>query len=208
MGRTAGYEFYQNTLLQSHTSGAAVGVTGTKQYTVNGNQSGSYTSPNTMSLLVQAGTATIKKGDVFTIAGVFDVHPESKVSTGVLKQFTVLADATGAGNLSISPAIISSGRYQNASAQAGTGAALTFVGAASTAYNQSLLFQKGFACFGTADLVLPPNVQASRAVFDGISMRMIMNAYDVKTDKLYTRLDVLYGYKVLRPSLACKIWHT
>lgn len=210
MGRTAGFDFYENTLLQNHTSGAAVAVTGTKQYLTNATaaQVGSYTAPNTMSLVVDTGTATVKKGDVFTIAGVYDVHPESKVSTGILKQFTVLANFTGAGTISISPAIIASGRYQNASTGAANNSALTFVGAASTAYHQSLLFQKGFACFGTADLVLPPNVQASRAVYDGISLRMIMNAYDVKTDNLYTRLDVLYGYKVLRPTLACKIWST
>lgn len=207
MGRTAGFDFYQNTLLPSHTSGAEGGLA---NYLTNATaaQVGSYTNPNSMNLIVDTGTKTVKKGDVFTIANVYDVHPESKVSTGVLKQFTVLANFTGAGTISISPAIIASGRYQNCSAGAANNSALTFIGAASTAYKRSVLFQKGFAAFGTADLVLPPNTQASRAVFDGISMRMIMNAYDVKTDKLYTRIDVLYGYQVLRSDLACNIWHT
>jgi hypothetical protein len=85
---------------------------------------------------------------------------------------------------------------------------MTFIGAASTAYKRSLLFQKGFACFGTADLVLPPNQKATRKVYDGISMRLIQDYYDGVKDRLYTRLDVLYGYKVLRPDLAVNIWHT
>lgn len=207
MGHTAGYDFYENTFLPSHTSGAEGGGTA---YLCNATvaQSGSYTSPNTMSLVVDTGTKTVKKGDVFTIAGVNEVHPETKTSLGYLKQFTVLADFTGAGTISISPALIASGPYQNASTAAANNATLTFVGAASTAYKQSLLFQRGFAVFGTADLVLPPNTQSSRAVYDGISIRLIKDYYDGVKDRLYTRLDVLYGYTVLRPQLAVKVQHT
>ena len=150
----------------------------------------------------------IKKGDIFTIGGVYDVHPETKQSTGVLKQFSALADFTGAGTITCSPALIATGRYQNASTGAADNKALAFIVAASTAYKRSLLFQKGFACFGTADLVLPPNTQASRAVHDGISMRLIHDYYDGVKDRLYTRLDVLYGFKLLRPSQAVSVWHT
>jgi len=207
MGRSAGFEFYENTILPSHTSGAEGGGTA---YLCNAAtaQVGSYTSPNSMSLIIDTGTKTIKEGDVFTIANVNAVHPETKQSLGYGRQFTVLADATGAGTITISPAIIATGPYQNCDAGAANNAALTFVGAASTAYKQSLLFQKGFACFGTADLVKPPNTECSRMVKDGISMRVVHNAYDVVKDRLYTRLDVLYGYKVLRPGLACKVQHT
>ena len=124
--------------------------------------------------------------------------------TGVLKQFTVTAAATGAGDLSISPAIISSGPHQNVSAVPDDGDDVTFVGAASTAYKQSLLFQKGFACMGSADLVLPKGVHmASRQNYDGMSMRIVQD-YDVVKDRVFTRLDMLYGFKVLRPDLACE----
>jgi len=207
MGRTGGFDFFENTLLPSHTSGAEGGGSAylTNKATA---QVGSYTSPNSMNLIVDTGTKTVKEGDVFTIEDVYDVHPETKASTGELKQFTVLADFTGAGTITCSPALVATGRYQNASAAAANDKKLTFVGAASTAYKQSLLFQKGFAVFGTADLVLPPNTQASRKVYDGISLRLVHNAYDVVKDRLYTRLDVLYGYKVLRPQLASKVQHT
>lgn len=207
MGRTAGYEFYLNTLLPSHTSGAEGGGSAylTNDATA---QKGVYSTPNSMSLVVDTGTKTVKEGDVFTIVGVFDVHPESKVTRAELKQFTVLADFTGAGTITCSPAIISSGPYKNCSASAANNQKLVFVGAASTAYKQSLLFQKGFACFGTADLVLPPGEKASRLNKDGISLRIIQDYYDGVKDRLYTRLDILYGYKVLRPSLAVKVLHT
>lgn len=207
MGRTAGFDFYENTLLPRQTSGAEGGGSA---YRVNGNQSHAYTKYITATLAVNTGTKTIKAGDTFTIASVYRVHPETKASTGELQRFTVTADyAGGAGNLAISPGIIITGPYQNCSAQAGTGAVITFSGAASTAYNQSLLFQKGFACFATADLVLPSKgvMAASRQVYDGISMRMVQD-YDVVKDRIYTRLDVLYGYKLLRPQLAVKVKHT
>jgi len=200
MGRTASFDFYENTLLPSHTTGAEGGLS---NYLTN-----KATAQTGASLIVDTGTKTIKAGDVFTIADVYDVHPETKTSTGELKQFVVLADATGAGTLTISPAIIASGPYQNVSNAAANNKALTFIGAASTAYKQSLLFDKGFATFATADLVLPENVHmASRRVYDGISMRMVSD-YSIVKDVFYTRIDVLYGWKILRDSLATRVLHT
>lgn len=207
MGRHSGFDFFENSLMPAYTAGAAAG---TSNYLTNSAtaQEGSYTTPNSMDLIVDTGIAVIAAGDVFTIADVYDVHPETKASTGVLKQFTVLTGGTGGTTISVSPALIASGPYKNASAAAADNKALTFVGTASTAYKQSLLFQKGFAAFGTADLVLPPNEQASRANFDGISLRLVKDSYDPVKDRLYTRLDILYGFKVLRPQLGCRIIHT
>lgn len=208
MGRTAGFDFYENTLLPSYTSGTEGAGTA---YLCNqvAAQVGSYTAPNSMSLIVDTGTKTVTAGSVFNISGVYAVHPESKTSTGVLRDFTVLTGFTGAGTITISPAIIASGPYQNCSNGAANNSKLVMKEqAASTAYKQSLLFQKGFACFGTADLVLPPKTEATRMVKDGISLRFIHNWYDGVKDRLYSRFDVLYGYKVLRPDLAVKIKHT
>lgn len=207
MGNAAGFDFYENTLLPTHTTGAEGGGSA---YLCNATaaQVGSYTSPNTMSLIVDTGTKTVKKGDTFTIASVYRVHPESKANTNEAMQFTVLADFAGAGTISISPAIIASGPYKNCSAGAANNAKLTFGGAASTTYKQSLLFQKGFAVMGSADLILPKGVHmAAREVFDGISMRLVQN-YDIVKDRMYTRIDVLYGFKAIRPQLACRVLHT
>ena len=207
MGRASGMDFFENTLLPNHTSGAEGGGSA---YLCNATaaQVGAATNPLSMSLIVDTGTKTVKEGDTFTIASVNRVHPETKLDTGEAQQFTVLADFTGAGTISISPAIIATGPYKNCTAGAADDAGLTFTGAASTAYKQSLMFQKGFACFATADLIMPQGIDfASRQVYDGISMRIVRD-YDIVKDRFLTRLDVLYGYKVLRPQLACKLMHT
>ena len=66
MGRTAGFDFMENTLWPAFTPGARA------RYQINGaSQSGA-------ALTVDTGTGSINQGDVFTIAGVFRVHPESK----------------------------------------------------------------------------------------------------------------------------------
>jgi len=199
MGRTAGFDFYENTLVGGHSYGTeGAGVA----YDVNGaSQTGS-------SLIVDTGTKTILEGDTFTIADVYAVHPESKTSTGVLQQFVNRVAQTGAGTMTISPSIIASGPYQNVNSQPANDATITVLGTASTAYKQSLLFQKGFATFATADLVLPKGTDfASRQVYDGVSMRVVRD-YDIVKDRILTRVDVLYGYKMLRPQLAVKILHT
>ena len=197
MGRTAGLDFYENTLLANQTTGTAASAT---TYTVNGaNQTGS-------GVVVATGATTFKKGDVVTFAGCNRVHPETKADSGVLQQFVVTADyAGGAGTLQISPAIVTSGGYQNVSASPTNGGAVVKVGGASAIYKPSLVFHKEAFAFATADLILPSGVDfAAREVMDGISIRTVRQ-YDINNDKFPTRLDVAYGYKTLRAQLAARI---
>ncbi|MBC6982115.1 P22 phage major capsid protein family protein [Caulobacter sp. 17J80-11] len=195
MGRTAGFDFVENTLWPSHTRGDAAGYVCN---TATGIASGS----NTVTL--SAGTGTIKQGDVFTIAGVFRVHPETKASTGQLQQFVATADGTT--SVTVAPTPITSGARQNVSiASPGASKAVSVSGVSGVAHGVSLAYQKGAFAFGTADLVMPQGVDfAAREVFDGISMR-IVRQYDINQDRLPTRVDVLYGYKTLRPQLACRL---
>lgn len=200
MGRTGGYNFYENTLLNAQTTGTAAAVT---TYTVDG----AVTTNGTSVVVVQTGATTFKKGDIFTVAGCNRVHPETKTDTGVLQQFVVTADyAGGAGNLSFAPAIYTSGGHQNvvAAGMANT-AAISKIGAASTIYKPSLAFHKDAFAFATADLMMPSGVDfASRQSLDGLSMR-IVRQYDISNDKFPCRLDILYGYKTIRAELAARI---
>jgi hypothetical protein len=85
------------------------------------------------------------------------------------------------------------------------GVAIAKVGGASAIYKPSLAFHKDAFAFATADLVMPNGVDfASRQVQDGLSMR-IVRQYDINNDKFPCRLDILYGYKTIRPELACRI---
>jgi hypothetical protein len=194
VGRAAGFDFLENTLWASHGRGAGSG------YLVNG------ASQTGASLTVDTGTGAIAAGDVFTIANVFSVHPETKVSTGQLQQFVATAaQSGGTTTIALSPAIVTSGATQNVSAGPADNAAITFLGTASTAVGTSMLYQKGAFAFATADLIMPKGVDfAAREVLDGISMR-IVRQYDITNDKFPCRIDVLYGYKTLRPQLACRL---
>ena len=201
MGRTGGFDFYENTLLTNHTTGTAPKTT---LYTVNG----AVTTNGSAAVTVQTGTATFKAGDVFTVAGCFRVHPETKVSTGVLQQFVVTADyAGGAGSLAFAPAIYTSGGRQNVvAAGMANSSAIVKVGAgASEQLTPSMVFHRDAFAFATADLVMPKGVDfAAREVYDGISLRTVRQ-YAISTDTMPCRIDVLYGYKTIRAQLAARI---
>lgn len=194
MGRTAGFDFMENTLWPAHARGAA-SATG---YLVNGaSQTGG-------TLTVDTGTTAPVEGDVFTIAGVYRVHPETKVSTGVLQQFVVGRNAT-ATSWTIAPAIVTSGAGQNVSNAPADNAPISIAGPASTPQGISMAYHKSAFAFASADMVMPRGVDfAAREVFDGVSMR-IVRQYDINSDQFPCRLDVLYGYKTLRPQLACRL---
>jgi hypothetical protein len=195
VGRAAGFDFAENTLMPSHTRGA--GNTG---YLVNG------ASQTGTSLIVDTGTGTLKQGDVITIAGVNRCHPETKADTGALHQFVVTADyAGGSGTVSISPAITTSGGGQNVVSGPADNAAITIAGTASTAVGVSLLYNKDAFAFATADLIMPQGVDmGAREQQDGLSIRLVRQ-YDINNDKFPCRLDILYGYKTIRPQLAHRL---
>ncbi|MGL4681296.1 MAG: P22 phage major capsid protein family protein [Plesiomonas shigelloides] len=156
-------------------------------------------------------TDTVTAGDVFTIAGVYAVNPQTRLSTGSLQQFVVTAAQTGASNalanMAISPPMYTaSNALATIDAFPADNAAVTFVGTASTVYPQNLVYHKNAITLATADLLLPQGVDmASRQVHNGISMR-IVRQYDINNDRMPCRVDVLYGYNTIRPPMACRIW--
>lgn len=199
MGRTAGFDWYENTLMPNHTNGTQ--ATG---FTVSG-------AGQTGATLAVAGLTsgnTITKGTTFTM-GVYGVHPETKQVQSYLQQYVVTADFTASGttgNLPISPSIITSGATQNVSGSPANGAVVTLTsGGTGTILGQNIAHHKDAFTFATADLIMPKGVDfAAREVYDGISMRVI-RAYDINNDKFPCRLDVLYGYKTIRPQLAVRV---
>jgi len=199
MGRAAGFDFVENTLWPAFTRGAANG-----SYVCN---TSSGITSGTATIAVTAGTGAFVVGDVITVDGVYTVHPESKASTGVLQPFVVTAASNGGSvSLAVSPTPITSGAKQNVTiVGAGSGKAVTVAGTASADYSTSLLYQEGAFTFVTADLIMPNGVDfARREVLDGISMR-IVRQYDINNDRLPCRIDVLYGYKTLRPQHAARL---
>ena len=158
-----------------------------------------------------SGSPTFKVGDVFTIAGVFAVNPQTRQSTGSLQQFTVTADvsvsSTTTATLSVSPAMYTSAHaLATVNSFPASSAVLTFLGGSATQYAQNLVYHKDAITFATADLLLPQGVDmASRQVHNGISMR-IVRQYDINNDRMPCRIDVLYGYSVIRAPMAVRMW--
>ena len=201
---------FQNTMLPLHLTGTDDGTGDYLTDIAAGENDGSAGLLN-----VDTGAGSFKKGDIIEIADVYAVHPETKVSTGVLKQFVVTTDATpgaGGGDLAISPSIVSSGARQNVNAAPADGKAIykresdssTAIGNAAD-YYVGMAFHRDAFAFATADLVTPKGVDfAAREVMDGISLRIVRD-YDINSDNLPCRIDVLYGYKTLRASLACRL---
>ena len=187
-----------------------------KQFTT-GTRTGAHTVTTTVSsqgattiAITGTGSQVIKQGDVFTIANVFAVNPQTRESTGSLQQFVATADATatgGAYTVSVSPAIYTSSQaLATVDSFPQSGAVVTFLGSASTQYPQNLVYHRDAISFATADLLMPQGVDmASRQVHNGISMR-IVRQYDINNDRLPCRIDVLYGYSVIRPQMAVRLW--
>jgi hypothetical protein len=191
MDAMTGFDFVMDQSLPTIAHGAGA------SYTTHGS---SPLTSGTATLAVITGTGALTAGQQFTIAGVNEVNPDTKASTGQLKVFTVASDyAGGAGNVTLSQAIYTSGAYQNVSAAIPTTTALTLIGSASTSYVRNLAFHRDSIVLATADLELPKGVDmANRATMDGLSLRFV-RAYDVTTDKFFGRFDILYGVKVVRP---------
>lgn len=187
-----------------------------KQFTT-GTRTGAHTVTTTVSsqgattiAITGTGSQIIRQGDVFTIANVFAVNPQTRESTGSLQQFVATADATAAGGaytVSVSPAIYTASQaLATVDSFPQASAVVTFLGSASTQYPQNLVYHRDAISFATADLLMPQGVDmASRQVHNGISMR-IVRQYDINNDRLPCRIDVLYGYSVIRPQMAVRLW--
>lgn len=163
----------------------------------------------TLPVSFTGSSKTWNVGDVFTIADVFAVNPQTRESTGSLQQFTVTAVVTGTSTatLAISPPLFTP---NNALATVNSfpvaGKAVTMLGSANAQYAQNLVYHKDAITFATADLLLPQGVDmASRQVHNGISLRVVRQ-YDINNDRLPCRIDVLYGFSAIRPQMACRIF--
>ena len=182
-------------------------TTGSRTGTVTVNASVT-TEGSTTVVLTGLSTTTIKAGDVFTIADCYAVNPQTRESTGSLFQFVALADVTASTTATVTvPAMYSASQaLATVDALPVSGAAVTFLGAASTQYPQNLIYHRDAITFATADLLLPQGVDmASRQVHNGISLRVVRQ-YDINNDRLPCRIDVLYGYSVIRPQMAVRLW--
>lgn len=209
IGQVYGFKFYESEMTPTHTNGSRTDATPVVDTSTTALESGN----NEIDMTAFASSTTFAAGDVFTIAGVYAVNPETKVTYDSLMQFSVIEAATATSTTmtaTVSPTPVTSGAKQNCAVVVASAAAVVNLtdggsGAASTGYVNSLFYHKDAFTFVTADLELPQGVDfASRKVIDGISLRLVRQ-YDIVNDKFPCRIDVLFGQKALRPEWACRV---
>jgi hypothetical protein len=178
--------------------------------TVNGNQShtiatknsdGFYQDNRVMTLaLTNATAANMPVGTKFTIADIFRVHPDTKVSTEQLMTFTVKTAVNAAP--SIQPAIVISGPYQNCSAQAGTGKAVVMVN--NTIDAPSLFFTPESTVLVPGNLPVSPLTENKNIGFvdgvteQGIPVRMTYE-HDFHTEQTNIKMLAFFDVQVINP---------
>ena len=215
--KAAGFVAFRNTKLPTHLIGSIANSTPV----VNG---AGQSNPGTNNAFVSSfnlvtngwgsGTTTLNAGDVFTIANVNDVDPESKTSLGRLKQFvvnTTVSDTAGAITVSISPAIITGGAYQNVDSVPATGAAITVFGGTPAAVSgqlikQSLGWYRDAIVFANPPMLdLSPLVKMTAAEnFEGYNIRFAQQ-WDPQNDLLPARLDMIFGAVLSYPEMAVRL---
>jgi len=216
MATNLGVDFILSQNLPNQVAGTQGGTpltNGANQGTIN---SGSTDNPyaSTTSLVTDGWTAAVAQrlnaGDVITIAGVFEVNPETKQSTGTLRRFVVTANASSdvSGNLTavISPAIIAGGAYQNCTVRAADNSAITVLtGTSAQTALQNIMFHRDAFTLVTADMDVPGGMDmAERVNYDGVSLRFV-RGFDITNNRRISRFDILAGYAAIRPEWAVRV---
>lgn len=196
VGRADGFDWYETELIHVHTNGSDV----------TGAETDGTTAEGAAALAVTGLSSAPAEGTIFTLAGIYSVHPVTKVSTGKLQQFVVGAGATTT-NIPVSPALYTatSDGLQNITALPGNDTAITFKGAASTGYAQNLAMHKSAFKMATAPLYAPKGVDlVATQTVEGITVNLVRD-FDIKTRQAITRLDVLYAFDPVRPEWSVRV---
>lgn len=206
--RTSMADFYENERVWTLTNGADILADTDSTGLGTAAADGGYSTLDMHTLLAVSGQSV---GQIFTIAGVYACHPETKAALPYLQQFVITGRS---GNFTtISPTIYLSGPRRNVGTSAGAacttasfdGKTLTFLGAATTSYVQPLMYHPEAFQFVSADLPLMDDAaKCVRRMQDGLSLR-VWQASDIRNDEQLMRIDMLYGFAALRPEWACRL---
>lgn len=207
-----GYDWHVDENLPTQTIGALGGTP-----VVDGaNQTG--TSINTRGW-TGGVTGILNVGDVISYPSIFTVNPQSRQSTGTpfsqVVQAIASSDGGGLATLSLYPAMVPSGQYQNCTASPSDGALISVYGVAAAgqgaiagaATRQMLLWHpQAFALAYFAGQV-PNNVDIGNVATNsktGVSIRYVRD-FDVVRDMWPNRFDVYCGMSPLYTEGACRI---
>jgi hypothetical protein len=201
--------WFRDQTVIKHTTGSFDGTA-----TVAGG--GQSTSTSGGNIVCTATVGTLRKGDFIVFSGVNAVNRVTKDTLGTLRQFCVTADVpAGSVSIPIYPGLIPSAtgvaggpdqQYQTVDASPLNGASISLVTPKNSVFRKSIAYTQKAVTMATADLVMPKKAveEAARTNYDGISMR-ILTDYLPNTDQLATRVDVLFGFRYIRPEWLCVV---
>jgi len=176
LGRKLGFDIYMDQNIKKHIKGSLTAATAPSVAAVVPVDSVTATFKDT------SLTGTIKRGDIFSVAG------DSQT-------YTVLADASAAGNsvvVSFWPA---------AKLEWETNAVVTIT----DSHAANIAFHKNAFCMVTRQLALPMGNQNAQYIdYNGLALRVVMG-YDMQSKSDIVSIDLLCGFKALTPELACRL---
>lgn len=209
-----GYSWKTDQTLYRHTYGVQTGTPLTGSSSVSTTQTADGGDNAEMTLVTDgwtSGGATLNEGDKFTVAGTYAVHPQTKVSTGELKQFTVRAtvsDTTGDMSVVIYPAMTPTGVYANVTQGAANNSAIVLAGASGVVSEQAIVMHKNAYAFASVPLKVPQSGESlvkSHQQTDpdtGLTASFI-TYFDADQMIWKNRLDCLFGFGNLYREMAC-----
>ena len=207
MGRdSAGMNWKMDQNVVSQTFGSYAGTATINTSTDTGILTSGWAQTSTLTL-TKSGTFTPNVGDTFTIAGVYAVNPQNRQPYGSNKLRNFVVTAISGNSVTVSPAVISAGQFQNVSISSPGASAVTPFNQTGVVSPQNILMHRNAFTVAMADLELPEGVHFAGRAADkdlGLSIRVVRQ-YTINNDSIPTRLDVLYGWAPLYPELSCRV---
>ena len=213
MGRdSGGMNWYMDQNIVSQTFGSYASATlSCNVSTATGFLTSGWAYSSNITIGATSAAATLNQGDTFTIAGVFAVNPQNRQSYGKLRNFVVQSTTAigsgGTATVTVVPAVITAGQFQNVSVTSSGSQTVTPFNNTGVTSPQNILMHRNAFTLACADLELPEGVHFAGRASDkelGLSIRVVRQ-YTINNDSIPTRLDVLYGWAPLYPELACRI---
>jgi hypothetical protein len=212
---SAGMRWRMDQNVVSQTFGSYVTATlSTNTTTFTGSLTSGWASSSTITISAASAAAPIQQGDVITIANVYAVNPQNRQPYGTnrLRNFVVTSAVTiasgGSASVTVSPAIITAGQFQNVFVSAtSSSAVVTPFNNTGTVSPQNIILHRNCETLACADLELPAGVVFAGRASDrelGLSIRVVRQ-YTINNDSIPCRLDVLYGWAMLYPELGCRV---
>ena len=213
MGRdSGGMNWYMDQNVVSQTFGSYASATlSCNVTTATGFLTSGWAYSSNITIGATSAAATLNQGDTFTIAGVYAVNPQNRQSYGKLRNFVVQSTTAigsgGTATVTVVPAVITAGQFQNVSVTSSGSQTVTPFNNTGVTSPQNILMHRNAFTLACADLELPEGVHFAGRASDkelGLSIRVVRQ-YTINNDSIPTRLDVLYGWAPLYPELACRV---